>query len=283
MRILTCLLAATLIILPAATHAQAPPRPDPRQTSIVYTADGMDRARLESGRTFRSGGTELAYDVYAPAEPGADRPAVVFVSGAEQNRNWKWFQDYGRLAAAHGFVGVIPDKRYPRGFEGTRSGNADTEAVVAHLIDNSQALGIDPKSICLWTFSAGGRISSLSYRASAPDIRCLVAYYGVMDASGQVPQDAPNRTELVTRYSPVHAVAHAEARRIPTLIVRAGKDQASLNAGIDAFVDAAVSANQPLTFINYPAGDHGFDGLNDTDESRRIMKESFRFLEAATK
>jgi acetyl esterase/lipase len=160
----------------------------------------MDRVRLEPGRIFRSGQTELSYDLYAPAEAGAARAAVVFISGAEQVRDWKWFQDYGRLAAAHGLVGVIPDKRYPRGFEGTRSGYDDTEAVVAHLIDNSEALGIDPKRICLWTFSAGGRISAIPFRASATGIRCLVAYYGVMDASGQVPQDVPNRAELVTTY-----------------------------------------------------------------------------------
>jgi hypothetical protein len=34
--------------------------------------------------------------------------------------------------------------------------------------------------------------------------------------------------------------------------------------------------------MNYPEGDHGFDGVNDTAQSRAIIKAALKFVEEQT-
>ncbi len=42
----------------------------------------------------------------------------------------------------------------------------------------------------------------------------------------------------------------------------------------------AVAANLLLTFMNHPAGEHGFDNQNDDDRSREIIRAALEFLQA---
>jgi len=63
-------------------------------------------------------------------------------------------------------------------------------------------------------------------------------------------------------------------------VVRAGRDAKALNDSIDAFVAAALARNALVSLINYPAGDHGFEVLNDTDETRRVIAQSLAWLKA---
>lgn len=276
-------LAISLVTIALMAMAAEPMRAQGRRDidvtniGVVYKVEGTDQVRVTTDLRFPSNGAELKYDMYAPSTPGDARPAIIFVSGASEVRHWRWFKDYGRLAAAHGFVGFVPDKRYPPGFAGTQSATADTKAFIEHLVGNTGKLGIDSKRLCLWVFSAGGRVTALPFHSDAPEVRCLVAYYGVMSVRDQVP-DGGNAAASLARYSPEQAVAAPGARKVPTFIARAGKDVAPINASIRGFVDAAVGADVPLTFVNYPAGEHGFDGLNDTDESRRIVARSFAFV-----
>jgi hypothetical protein len=51
---------------------------------------------------------------------------------------------------------------------------------------------------------------------------------------------------------------------------------------IDSFVSSALRANAPLTLITYPNGRHAFDALNDTEESRAIIKAAFGLVRAHT-
>ncbi|HKQ52453.1 MAG TPA: hypothetical protein VJT74_08800, partial [Pyrinomonadaceae bacterium] len=83
------------------------------------------------------------------------------------------------------------------------------------------------------------------------------------------------------QYSPLHALeaaADSGARLPPIMIARAGKDAPAINSGLDAFAATALRLNVPLTLVNYPAGDHGFDGLNDTPQSRAIIKAALQFV-----
>jgi S-formylglutathione hydrolase FrmB len=101
------------------------------------------------------------------------------------------------------------------------------------------------------------------------------------DASGEA-----DRETLVKRYSPLHAMEALVAsgnRPPPIFIARAGRDSIPmLNAGIDNFAAAALRLNAPLTIMNYPEGDHGFDGVNDTAQSRAIIKAALKFVEEQT-
>lgn len=54
----------------------------------------------------------------------------------------------------------------------------------------------------------------------------------------------------------------------------------TLNDGIDAFVGAALARNAPMSLINYPAGDYGFEILNDTHEARRVIAQSIAWVKS---
>jgi acetyl esterase/lipase len=273
---------------------------NPVTTPVVYTVPDMSRAVVRSSVVFdNSSATPLALDAYLPGNlrRGERRPAIVFISGAERVRNWRWFITWGQLAAAHGLVGIVPDKRYPRGFEGTRAGFEDTEKLLAFLNTQGDALGVDPKRICLWTFSAGGRLTSVGLQPGKSDgasttafsglVRCLVSFYGVLDISSELSTVAneADRVTMLKRYSPAHALEALVAsgrKSPPVFIARAGKDSAFINNGIDHFTATALRLNAPITIVNYAEGDHGFDGYNDTSESRAIIKAALLFVQQQT-
>ena len=315
-------LATILVITPMPGAARAQNR-DPAKTPVVYSVPGMTQAVVRSGVVFdKTSATPLALDAYLPRGPrkGERRPAIVFISGAERVRHWRWFITWGQLAAAHGLVGIVPDKRYPRGFDGTRAGSEDTEKLLAFLQTQGDTLGIDPQRICLWTFSAGGRLTAVGLqpaKTSGPDassgtrqawmpalpgsggmsqagmpappgsVRCLVSFYGVLDMSSEVSSASSEaeREMLLKRYSPVQALESLVAsggKSPPVFIARAGRDSAFINNGIDRFAEAALRLNVPITVINYADGDHGFDGVNDTPQSRSIIMAALRFVQEQT-
>lgn len=261
-------------------------RVDPAQVSVVYRVPKMEQVTVRRGIVFdNTAGKQLALDAYIPprVRRGARLPSVVFVSGAENVRPWRWFITLGQLAAAHGIVGIVPDKRYPRALDGLRTGFEDTEKVLAYLRTNGDRLGIDPQRICLWTFSAGGRLTSVGLNGGTPALRCLVSYYGVLDLSQDFAAivDEKERGSLLQRYSPLHVLESTTGsggKVPPILIGRAGKDAPFINAGIDKFAATALRSNVALTILNYPEGDHGFDGLNDTPQSRAIIKATLQFI-----
>ncbi len=67
---------------------------------------------------------------------------------------------------------------------------------------------------------------------------------------------------------------------LPMFVARAGQDaNPGLNAAMDQFIAAALAANAPVTVVNHPAGEHGFDMLNDDDRSREIIRAVLAFFE----
>ena len=296
--VLATILVATSI--PGAAQAQ---NRDPSKTPVVYSVPEMSQAVVRSGVVFdSSSATPLALDAYLPRDlrKGERRPAIVFISGGERVRHWRWFITWGQLAAAHGLIGIVPDKRYPRGFDGTRAGFEDTEKLLAFLQTQGDTLGVDPQRICLWTFSAGGRLTSVGLqpgKSNAPagtrqagmpalpgSVRCLVSFYGVLDMSSELSSmsNETDRETLLKRYSPVQALeslAASGGKSPAVFIARAGKDGAFINNGIDRFTSAALRLNVPITVVNYADGDHGFDGFNDTSQSRAIIAAALRFVQ----
>src|ERR1051325_6254762 len=86
---MTVLLA--LLITPADS---AQNRVDPAKVSVVYRVPGMEKALVRAGVVFDSStAPPLALDAYIPRglRKGERRPAIVFVSGAERVREWRWF------------------------------------------------------------------------------------------------------------------------------------------------------------------------------------------------
>ena len=70
-----------------------------------------------------------------------------------------------------------------------------------------------------------------------------------------------------------------EAAKIaPLFLVKAGRDRAFLNEALDEFVRVAIERNVALTFMNHPAGEHGFDILNDDARTREIIRATLEFV-----
>jgi acetyl esterase/lipase len=283
------IVSVCLLITPAAPN-QGSAGVDPAKVAVVYRVPKMEQAVVRAGVVFANPPTgALALDAYIPRglRRGERRPAIVFVSGAESVRHWRWFISWGQIAAAHGFVGVVPDKRYPPSVDGIRTGYADTETLLTFLRTNGDRFGIDPRRICLWTFSAGGRLTSVGLKAGGPPVQCLVSFYGVLDLSAGLAgvTGEAEREALLRQLSPLHALDAqvASGGKVPPIfIARAGKDIAPINAGIDRFTAAALRLNAPLTVVNYADGDHGFDGINDTAQSRAIIEAALRFVREQT-
>ncbi len=258
---------------------------DPTQIKLVYQLEGTNEVRVEAGQIFSEvEGRTLRFDAYYPkadasGEPQDRRPAIVFVSGAEDVRAWEWFKGYGRLAAAQGFVGLVPDKRYsPKAKDPLITGHEDTERFLRYVAEHGEELGVDPDRLCLWTFSAGGRMAAVVLKRNAPPVRCLVAYYSILNASGLIDPKLPDGARLVAQYSPIHALLDSQGTKLPTLVVRAGKDNEAINRSIDTFVQVGKEKKLPVRLFDYPEGAHGFDGVNNTDKSRAIIAATFRFV-----
>lgn len=247
----------------------------------MLTMPGMASAFVLSDQRFGvGGGTELFFDAYypGPERPTEALPAIVFVSGGANVRDWPWYESYGRLAASMGWVGIVPDKRYARGLGGTQEGHEDTVRFLEHLKANARRLGVDPDHVCVWVFSAGGRMASIPLHGAGMPVKALVAYYAVLDASNQVPEETPERDAALRRFSPLHAVRAGAGAGLDVLIVRAGKDSAPINDGIDAFTQAALARNLDIQIVNFPNGVHGFDGYDPGTESKAVISDTFRWI-----
>jgi acetyl esterase/lipase len=68
------------------------------------------------------------------------------------------------------------------------------------------------------------------------------------------------------RFRPVEALAAAGV--LPIVLTRVGLERPQLAAGVEAFIDAAQECGARLEIIDVPRGQHGFDTLDHTDESR---------------
>ena len=276
-----------LVSVLACAQNDVPPARNPATTSVVYKIGGSGAASVQKNIVYAKGDASLVFDAYTPKGlPRSSKlPAVIFISGASEAKDWKWFSDYGRLAAASGFIGINYNKRYPRGLAGLQSGFSDTLDLIQHLRDHATDLHIDKDRICIWAFSGGGRLMSAGMQKDQPYIRCLIAFYGVIDLTADADIEAlplQEKESALEKYSAVHCLQKLGTNLPPVLIARAGRDSEAINSGIGRFVSEAQKQNADLTFLNYPDGEHGFDGFNNTHSSRSIVRQAFSFITERT-
>jgi dienelactone hydrolase len=84
-------------------------------------------------------------------------------------------------------------------------------------------------------------------------LACAVYYYPVLD----VPVARPD---------------------LPVLLVRTGIDGRGILDSIETWLAAAVAANARVEVVNLPRHQHGFDGRDDDDESRRVIRATVGFF-----
>ena len=239
--------------------------------SVMVTTDHMYRG---------SGGRELQFDVYRPAQPACACPPVVLLTtgfpddgmrkaiGCPANA-MQSYRSWARLIAGTGLVAVTYTNHEPV---------ADARAILEHLRHNGEALHIDESRIGLWACS-GNVPNALSLLMSDWPVAGAALLYGYMldlDGGTEVADAArlwrfanPAADSLLDDLPPDR----------PLLIVRAGRDAtAGLNESIDRFTTRAIVLNKPFTLVNVPEARHAFDTIDGTSSSRHAIACVLAFL-----
>jgi hypothetical protein len=264
----------------------------------VYAIPGMERAGVRRDLVYRTTDAgPLTIDLYRPADAdaGARLPAVVIVAGYndvgfEKMLGCKFKEmgssiSWGQLIAASGLIAITYTNREPE---------ADLDALLAHLGQHADALGIDDRRIGVWACSGNvplalsalmaGSTNAAGPTTSAPGpkgpgLLCAALLYGYMlDLGGATGVAEAARMFRFTNPNVGKSIEDL-SEELPLFIVRVGQDQSPhLNDSIDRFIAAAVARNMPITFVNHPAGPHSFDLLHDSDASREIIRQVLSFL-----
>lgn len=232
------------------------------QPFVLATPDVL-RERRESFDVYRAPDT-------APGED-APRPAVVFVHGGPRPPGVEWrprdqpaFVGYGSIAAAAGVVGVV--------LEHHMSSLAECAAAADEIaigVDQVRQLpGVDPNRVALWFFSGSGLLAADWLKHPPAWLTCLALTYPVL-------QTLPE-WGVEPRFDSTLAVSDSGA--LPILLTRVGRDRPEFVSGVNAFVEAAHATN--LDIIDVPDGQHGFDMLDHTGESRDAVSRAMAWVVA---
>lgn len=268
---------------------QAPPQRSMREIvnmPVVYRVPNMNRVIVKTDLKYTT--TEdpnLLMDVYLPPRlaKGERRPAVVFIHGGAaaqfKPKDWGIYKSWGRLVAASGMIAVTFTHRlgYPKPLLAEAA--SDVTAAISYVRANADSLNIDKDRLCLAAYSAGGPMLSLGMRDRPDYVRCLVAFYALLDIQQSEPHRTNESSDMVKRFSPITYLANDAGKLAPMFIARAGLDEVpTLNDSIDRFVREALSKNASIIVFNHPQGVHGFDNQTDDERSREIIRSAIDFM-----
>jgi acetyl esterase/lipase len=206
-------------------------------------------------------------DMYPP-DATQSRPAIVIVPGGPlpeavlpRPRDWPVFQGYGSMAAAAGVVGLTVDHRLydPTGYPLA----ADDVAAAVELARADPR--VDADRVAIWFFSGGSLLMADWLRTPPAWLRCVAASYPLLGPFPGWPADP--------RFSPAEAVTAAGS--LPIVLTRVGRERPEIATTVEEFVTAARDAGARLEIIDVPNGQHSFDVLDDTDESRKAIERAF--------
>jgi hypothetical protein len=248
---------------------------------VVYRLPGVDSVRIRRDVVYPADSGSLTMDLYYPpdSETGAELPAVVIVAGfpdpGYQQILGCRFKDMGsstswaRLIAASGIVAITYTNREPA---------ADFEAMMRHVRQNADALGIDHTRIGLWASSGNVPVALWALMQKSAGLRCAVLCYGfTLDLDGSTIVADAAKTWGFANPSAGTSVDDLPDG-VPMFIARAGRDQfATLNDMLDRFVAGALSRNLAVTVVNHATGPHAFDLFDDSETSREIIRQILAF------
>jgi acetyl esterase/lipase len=268
---------ATLAAEPPATAQLDKAALERAMRPIVLSAPGMDRVTVRSNLEYTSTKDPLVrLDVYTPPDLRADErlPVVVLIHGAVPMslpvKDMGAYRSWGRLIASQRMIAVTFTHRLRWPPAQVEEAAADVRAAIDFARTNAAKFNADPERICIAAFSAGGPLTTVALQDERRYVRCQLAMYPLLDASGSGIADA-SRFALSTYLD--------RPSFVPLFIARAGRDAIpTLNERLDRFVAAALVANAPITLLNHPTGVHGFDVENDDERSREIIRAALEFM-----
>jgi acetyl esterase/lipase len=254
---------------------------------VVYRLPGMDRVRVISNLKYSEvDNPYLLMDVYIPPDLDSHerRPVVVLIHGGagpeHQPKDWGIFQSWGRLFAAAGIIAVTFTHRFsPPPQSLLAEAVTDLGSAIDYIRANSESFHADRDRIGLCAWSAGGTLLTSLLGNSPEFIRCVVAFYALLDLKQYAPPEDTLTLQFLKGFSTIDSLPENASSMLPMLIARAGRDDIPmLNEALARFTAKALAANAPITVINHPSGLHGFDSLNDDERSREIVRSVIEFM-----
>jgi hypothetical protein len=203
-----------------------------------------------------------ALDFHRPART-ARTGAILFVHGGPgpahlevPPRDWPVYTGYAAAAAQRGLVGVVVEHSLIHGLDRLAAAADEVEAAIGVLRADPQ---VDPNRIALWFFSGAGLLAG-EWLDSRPDwLRCLALTYPLLATP-------PGVDELVSA-----AEVIGKHKDLPVLLTRVGREREELAGPVAEFVSAGGAA---LDIIDVPKGQHGFDMLDHSEESRAAVTKA---------
>jgi hypothetical protein len=247
-----------------------------RRKQTVYRIPGMDDVPVRRDVVYKTTTDgALLMDIYYPpaAMPETRVPLVVIVLGfpdpESDIRTFGPVTSWARLIAMSGMAAAIYGSSAPAD---------DVDTALAYVRDNANSLGIDRHRIGVYAASANVSVA-LTLLMRDADFRCAALLQGyTFDVEGSTAFAEASR-----QYGFVNATAGRSIDELPAsvplFIWRAGLEQApGVNAALDQFAARALARNLPLTFVNHATGPHGADMDDDTEATRRIIRQVLNFL-----
>jgi acetyl esterase/lipase len=212
-------------------------------------------------------------DIYRPAKinNSVGYPVVILVHGGPvpadlrpTPRDWPGFVGYASAVTQHGSVAVTVDHRlhdtaaYPIAATDVRA-----------AVERARALeGVDPQRVALWFFSGGGLLVTDWLADPPPWLRCIALTYPVLAP--------PPGWGVPGGFEPIQALPGAGD--LPLLLTRVGREQPMIADTVAAFITAAQAQGASLEVIDVANGQHGFDTLDHTDDSRRAVCQALSWV-----
>ncbi|MDX6278964.1 MAG: hypothetical protein QOH03_35 [Kribbellaceae bacterium] len=201
-------------------------------------------------------------DFYRPAGT-ARTGAILLVHGGPgpahlevSPRDWPVYQGYATAIAQRGQVAVLANHSLIRGFDQLSTAADDVEAAVGVLRADPQ---VDPERVVMWFFSGAGLLAG-EWLDSRPDwLRAVALTYPLLATP-------PGVDELVSA-----AEVIGKHTDLPVLLTRVGREREELARLVAEFVSAGGAA---LDIIDVPKGQHGFDMLDHSEESRAAVTKA---------
>ena len=222
---------------------------DSNKLDVVLTHPDMEHVMREKDLVYLKDakGTFHA-DIYSPPilKPDEKRPAIVFLNGVGGTtlKNNGVYISWAKLVAAHGMIAVTmnADMRTDTCFN----------ALFAFLAKEQDSLHIDINRIGVYAASANARHASpwLMGTQAFKGIKAAALYYS------EVPRP-PYRADL------------------PVLFIAAEKDLG--NFDYSNLWTEVLKYKSPWTITFGTGMLHGFDALTDTDEARRLIRQTLGF------
>jgi len=250
---------------------------------VHYSVKGTENVIVKKDIVYSDKSKVLnTLDIYLPKDYNKKKkyPAVLFVSGdiygfmAKGLKNWKIYEDYGRMLAASGYIAVVQNRRMSATFSTLIEANEDISAVISKL--KSNAFDLNVKGITIWSFSGGGIY--LGKILSQHKIRSLITFYSAMNPMVMrkyIPEEITDKK--IAEFSMLE-FAKKNDTMIPLFIAKAGKDREMINGSIDQLKKILDEKKMTYSFELHKDGEHGFDVLNKNDRTKEIISKALKFL-----